>query len=285
VKRCSSGSPPAPIRPASKRRDSRRRSGRDLFRALDINAPVNGVRPDSSVGSITQVESIGRSLNQSLETRLQVTYQPARLSGNVRYTLGEVMNDFDGALTLPPDSLDLSSEWGPSRQDIRHRLQGSINSSLWAGFRVDASLRAQSASPYTITTGLDTNRDGEHNERPAGLGRNSARGASSTNLDMTLTWARPLRRAPAADVARAQQGGPQGRGGGGGGGGRGGQNQGQGGGRAANTPRLEIFARGTNVLNAVNPQRFGGVLTSPFFGLPTSAAAARRLNAGIRLMF
>jgi hypothetical protein len=83
-------------------------------------------------------------------------------------------------------------------------------------------------------------------------------------------------------VARAQQGGPQGRGGGGG---RGGQNQGQGGGRAANTPRLEIFARATNVLNAVNPQRFGGVLTSPFFGLPTSAAAARRVNAGIRLMF
>ena len=259
-----------------------RRTGRDLFRSLDINAPINGVRPDSSVGSITQVASIGRSLNQSLETRLSVTYQPARLSGNVTYTLGEVMNDFDGALTLPPDSSDLSSEWGPSRQDIRHRLRGSINSTLWAGFRFDASLRAQSASPYTITTGLDTNRDGEHNERPAGLGRNSARGASSTNLDMTLTWARPLRRAPAADVARAQQGGPQGRGGGGG---RGGQNQGQGGGRAANTPRLEIFARATNVLNAVNPQRFGGVLTSPFFALPTSAAAARRVNAGIRLMF
>jgi hypothetical protein len=86
-------------------------------------------------------------------------------------------------------------------------------------------------------------------------------------------------------VARALQGGPQGRGGGGGGGG---QNQGQGqrGGRgAANVPRLEIFARATNVLNAVNPQRFGGVLTSPFFGLPTSAAAARRVNTGIRLMF
>jgi len=261
-----------------------RRTGRDLFRSLDRNAPVNGARPLSSAGSITQVESIGRSLNQSLETRLSVTYQPARLSGNVTYTLGEVMNDFDGALTLPPDSSDLSTEWGPSRQDIRHRLQGSINSNLWAGFRFDANLRAQSATPYTITTGLDANRDGEHNERPAGLGRNSARGASSTNLDVTLTWSRPLRRAPAADVARAQQGGPQGRGGGGGGG-RGGQNQGQGGGRAANTPRLEIFARGTNVLNAVNPQRFGGVLTSPFFGLPTSAAAARRVNAGIRLMF
>jgi hypothetical protein len=261
-----------------------RRSGRDLFRSLDVNAPIDGVRPDASLGSITQVESTGRSLNQSLETRLSLTYQPSRLSASVAYTLGEVMDDSDGALALPPDSLDLSGQWGPSRQDIRHRLQGSINSNLWAGFRFDANLRAQSAAPYTITTGLDANRDGEHNERPAGLGRNSARGASSTNLDMTLTWSRPLRRAPAAEVSRSQ--GPQGRGGGGGGGG---QNQGQGqrGGRgaAANTPRLEIFARGTNVLNAVNPQRFGGVLTSPFFGLPTSAAAARRVNAGLRLMF
>jgi hypothetical protein len=111
---------------------------------------------------------------------------------------------------------------------------------------------------------------------------------ASTNLDVTVTWSRPLRRVPAVDVARSQQGGrPQG------GGGGGGQNQGQQGqqgqrggrGAAANVPRLEIFARATNVLNAVNPQRFGGVLTSPFFGLPTPAAAARRINAGIRLMF
>ena len=79
---------------------------------------------DPSVGSVTQVESTGRSLNQSLETRLSLTYQPARLSGSVAYTLGEVMDDSDGALSLPPDSSDLSSEWGPSRQDIRHRSAG-----------------------------------------------------------------------------------------------------------------------------------------------------------------
>ena len=193
------------------------------------------------------------------------------------------MDDSDGALTLPPDSLDLSGQWGPARQDIRHRLQGSINSNLGAGFRFDANLRAQSASPYTITTGLDANRDGESNERPAGVTRNSVRGVSSTNLDMTLTWGRPLRGAPAANVARRGRAtpgaGPRGRrrwaGPGAAGRARG----------AAHAPRLEIFARATNVLNAVNPQRFSGVLTSPFFGLPTSAAAARRVNAGIRLMF
>ena len=261
-----------------------RRTGQDLFRSRDMNAPVRGLRPDLAFGSITQVESTARSRTQSLETRLSLTHQPMRLSSTVAYTLGEALDDSEGALSLPPDSFDLFGEWGPSRQDIRHRLQASINTNLRAGFRLDAAVRAQSASPYTITTGLDANGDGESNERPAGVGRNSARGASSTNLDITITWGRPLRPAPAADVSRSQApGGPQGRGGGGG------QNQGQGqrGGRgaAANVPRFEVFARATNVLNAVNPQRFGGVLTSPFFGLPTSAAAARRVNAGLRVMF
>ena len=112
-----------------------------------MNAPFDGVRPDATVGSITQVESTGRSLTQSLETRLSVTYQPTRLSGSVAYTLGEAMNDFEGALNLPPDSSNLLAEWGPSRQDIRHRFQASVNSNLWAGFRMDANLRALSASP------------------------------------------------------------------------------------------------------------------------------------------
>jgi hypothetical protein len=249
-----------------------RRMGRNLFRSRDVNAPIDGVRPDSSLGTVTQVESRGRSLNHSLVTRLTVTYRPRRLSGSVAYTLGEAMDDSDGTLTLPPDSNDLSGEWGPGRQDIRHRLQGSVNTSLWAGFRVDANLRTQSAPPYTITTGLDLNGDGEHNERPAGIGRNTARGVASTNLDVTLTWGRGYGARRGAEGAQGVQGGGE----------RRGDNR-----RAAPTElvRFEIFARASNVLNAVNPQRFSGVLRSPFFGRPTSAAAARRVNLGMRVLF
>ena len=94
-------------------------------------------------GSITQVESSGRSRTESLETRLTLTYQPSRLSASIGYTLGEGMNDFDGALTLPPDSSNLLAEWGPSRGDIRHRFQASINTNLRAGFRMDANFRAR----------------------------------------------------------------------------------------------------------------------------------------------
>ena len=78
-----------------------------------------------------------------------------------------------------------------------------------------------------------------------------------------------------ADTLESGAGGQEGRGGPG----RGGRNT------PTDVVRLEIFARATNVLNAVNPQRFGGVLGSPFFGLPTSAASARRVNFGTRVLF
>jgi hypothetical protein len=41
----------------------------------------------------------------------------------------------------------------------------------------------------------------------------------------------------------------------------------------------------TNLLNTTNYTRFTGVLTSPFFGLPTGAAAPRRFDVGTRLSF
>ena len=49
--------------------------------------------------------------------------------------------------------------------------------------------------------------------------------------------------------------------------------------------RFEVFARAANVLNLENPQLFSGVLTSPFFGLPTSAGTPRRVVVGTRVWF
>ena len=49
--------------------------------------------------------------------------------------------------------------------------------------------------------------------------------------------------------------------------------------------RFEIYVRASNVLNIVNPQNFSGVVTSPFFGMPTSASAARRVVIGTHVRF
>ena len=127
-------------------------------------------------------------------------------------------------------------------------------------------LRAQSASPYNITTGLDENRDGQTNERPFGFVRNSARGEPTTNVDMGLVWERSVDSRARVNAQR-------------GGGAAAGAAVRRGGGNRApeGILRFEIFARATNVLNLVNPQNFSGVRTSPFFGRATSAAAPRRL--------
>ena len=61
-----------------------------------------------------------------------------------------------------------------------------MTSDIKAGFRVHMNLRAQSEAPYNITTGLDENRDGQTNERPAGMRRNSARGNPTGNVDLGL---------------------------------------------------------------------------------------------------
>jgi hypothetical protein len=248
--------------------------GRNLFRSRDLNAPIGGVRPDATLRNITLLESTARSLNRALEVRLMLNHRPRRFTANIGYTLGEAFNETDGALTLPANSFDLTGEWGPARQDIRHRFSASMNTDLKAGFRMNMFMRAQSAAPYTITTGLDENRDGQINERPFGVGRNSARGDGTVNVDLGLVWEHSVGQRARAQVS-AQRGG--------GGGGRGPGGRGN---RAADgLVRFEIFARATNVLNLVNPQNFSGVMTSDFFGRATSAAAARRLVVGTRLFF
>ena len=49
--------------------------------------------------------------------------------------------------------------------------------------------------------------------------------------------------------------------------------------------RIEVFASASNLFNHVNPIGFSGVMSSPFFGQPTAAMPARRIDVGLRLGF
>jgi hypothetical protein len=251
--------------------------GRNQFRAVNINAPdANGVRPLKDVSTITQFNSNGKS--QSDRLQLSGNYRvPSRgMFFNANYTLGSVRNYADSALQLPASSLDPDAEWGPSGQDVRHRFNALANMPLPMSIRLNVQFQAQSASPYTITSGKDTNGDAVFNDRPAGVGRNTARGAA--RYDMSMRLSKQVSFGPARTAtANALQ-----RGGGGGGGRRGG-----GGPATAGAGRfsMEFYAQGYNVLNRVNYQNFSGNLLSDFFGMPTSASQARRLEVGIQFRF
>jgi len=273
--------------------------GRNQMRAVNINAPatvVTGVdengndlvsylRPDATVGNITQFESTGRSSSDSV--RFNVSYRvPSKnifMQGN--YTLGSVRNDTDSATSLPANNLLPDSEWGPSRQDVRHRLQAMVNVPLVFGVRSSFNLNAQSAAPYTITTGLDDNHDGVLNDRPDGVGRNTVRGTATWQLNMRVT--------KTIGIGGGSASGP----GGGFTGGRGGrpgvseQRGNAAGGRNGNSAALgsryslELFVSADNVFNTVNYLGYVGNMRSQYFLQPTAAQAARRVQVGMGFRF
>jgi hypothetical protein len=273
-----------------------RQHGTNQFRSLNINAPVDGVRPIAGFDNISQIESIGESKTLGFEISGNFNYQPRRMFSFFHYRYGRSENDGTES-SLPFDSNNLAAEWGPASNDIRHNVMWGVNAPIAFGFRTNFNVRYTSAPPYTITEGIDLNDDGVfYNDRPAGVGRNTARGDDALTMDLRLSWSKGFG-APRTPVGPGggpiMRGGPPG-GGGGGGGRRGGSGGGGGGGgpmMMMGGPgeqrrfTLEIFTQVNNLTNAVNFGGYSGVLTSRNFGLPSSAQAPRRIELGTRLGF
>ena len=92
-----------------------------------------------------------------------------RLSLNGNYSLAKAQGDMDGfgATGLPMNSYDLSTEYGRTSGDVRHRftLIGTITSPWW-GLVFNPFIIANTGPPFNITTGQDLNLDRAFNERP-----------------------------------------------------------------------------------------------------------------------
>jgi hypothetical protein len=275
----------------------------DEFRAVNLNAKVNGVVPYPTLGIITYVDAVGEAKSQGIDLSMNLNYAPKRIFGTINYRLAKAMNDGDSATSLPVNGGNLDAEWGPARGDVRHRIFGFASVPLKYGLRSNLNMRYESGTPYNITTGLDDNADNVLNDRPAGVGRNSARGDGQLNIDLRLSWQKSLGQARGGDqgpggpgggpvIVRAPGGGPGGGGGGrgpggGGGGGGGGFGGGGFGGPGGNNGRvnLELFAQVSNLTNTVNYRSYSGVLTSRFFGQALSSAEPRRIELGMRVGF
>ena len=297
--------------------------GRNQMRSININQPVpmitgtdqdgqdliTFVRPDPAVGNITQYDSTGKSDSDRITFtgNYRVPQKAIFFGGN--YTLGFAKNHADSATALPVNSLNPDAEWGPSRQDIRHRIQAQVNLPLRWGIRANGNVNAQSGAPYNITTGLDTNRDGVFNERPLGYTRNSARGQATWTVSMRLQKQFALGRRdsgngggggfPGGGGLPGGGGGPRGGGPGGGGGGVGHQRGPGGGGGGGNRGgnfnggnnnqnsryNMELFVSADNLFNNVNYGGYSGNQLSHFYLQPTTAQAARRVQIGMGFRF
>ena len=255
--------------------------GEHLLRGRNVNAPdAFGTRPDPNAGNVTQVESTGRSASHMLFTSLNLNLPWHRTNLFLNYSLARARNDSDGAFSLPANNFDLASEWGPSPNDVRHGASSLLSMDLWKGLKISTLVNASSGLPYNVTTGFDDNGDTVSNDRPAGLGRNSARGTGRWEAGGRLSWTFGFGERKGGGTGGGPQimirtiGGPAPE-----------SMGGFSGGAEGKRWRFELFVAGTNLLNHTNPLGYSGVMTSPFFGQPTSALAGRRMEVGTRFYF
>jgi len=255
-------------------------TGWNRLRGRNVNAPVDGERPDPSLGTVTQVESTARMTIDSVQVGMNWSVPARRLFLFANYAWNDQHNDTDGPFSLPADSYNPGAEWARAAGVPRHIASAVFNSNLTNSLRLGVSTMRRSGTPYTITTGSDDNGDTVFTDRPAGVGRNSATTPGMWDMAARLTYAFGF----GARGASAAGAGPQMimiRGGSAGDllGGM------PGGGADNKRIRLELFVGASNILNVVNPMGYSGVMTSPFFMQPTAAAPARKVDFGMKIGF
>jgi hypothetical protein len=207
------------------------------------------------------------------------------------YQLASARNFADTATMLPSDSTNPDADWGPSAQDVRHRIFFNFNTPIARGVRAGFNMQGASALPYNIITGFDGNGDTVFNDREAGVTRNSGRGAVQWTANLRLNRSIGLggTRSGPPNMPMPPPPPPQGGamaqrvGAGGPGGGDGpqmvvmeGTNQ---------RYRLDLYLNIQNLFNRTNYNAFVGNQQSQFFGQATSAAPARRIEVGASVTF
>jgi hypothetical protein len=244
--------------------------GLHLILSRNINVPrfpvsagvPNQGRPNPSFGNISRYESSGDSYYHGLLVSLNRRFK-RWIGGRVSYTLSKAIDNTGNAFFFTPqNNFNLRDERGRSDNDQRHVLavSGTLaapetgGDGMWrriiAGFQLSPIFRYGSALPFNIVRGDDLNFDGNTNDRPTGVGRNTGEGFDFASLDIRLS-----RRIRFAEHAG-----------------------------------LEVIAEAFNLFNRANFQLPNGTIgtgatPSSRFGQPNGAADPRQIQFGLRLSF
>jgi hypothetical protein len=139
--------------------------GVHLLRTRNINAPVDGIKPQPDQGPLFVYESTGKSNRNEVRFNVRTGFsQRFTLFGN--YTLAHTKSDVDGVAS-PSDPYNLAIDYGRSSNDVRHNIfvGGSITT-FW-NIRLNPFVNISSGRPFNITTGQDINGDSVFTDRPA----------------------------------------------------------------------------------------------------------------------
>jgi hypothetical protein len=229
--------------------------GVHLFRALDVNAPIAGVRPDTNLFLERVVESIGLLRSNSVIASVQGRVKKA-VKFKAQYTLSRSDDNTDGPLVLPANSSNLGPEWGRSSFDMRHRFVLAGTSDLPGAFRLGLMLVANSGAPFNITTGSDDNGDGVANDRPPGVTRNTGDGPGFVQTDLRVSKLFNFYKGALnkdGDVSGFR--------------------------------KMELSFDAFNLFNHTNLTNIIGEVSSPRFGQATSALPGRTIQMSLRFNF
>lgn len=229
--------------------------GVHLFRALDVNAPLAGVRPDPNLFLERVVESTGLLRSNALIASLQGWIGKA-VKFKAQYTFSRSDDNTDGALALPADSRNLGPEWGRSSFDVQHRFVLASTSNLPAAFKLGLMLVANSGTPFNITTGSDDNGDGVANDRPPGVTRNTGQGPGFLQTDLRVSKVFNFYKGPLNSD-----------------------------GDVSGFTKMELTFDAFNLFNHTNLTNIIGEVSSPRFGQATNALPARTIQMSLRFSF
>jgi len=132
----------------------------------------------------------------------------------------------------------------------------------------------RNGNPWDITAGVDLDRDGNNQDRPAGLQKNSGGTKSEANLAIVNAFRQSRTLAPITmeqlsrtsadrlvDLRATKQF------------------------QIRSRTRVEVFLEAYNLLNGVNYENPSGVITSGSFTSYTTARDARQIQWGARIQF
>lgn len=229
--------------------------GVHLFRALDVNAPLAGVRPDPNLFLERVVESTGLLRSNALIASLQGRVKKA-VKFKAQYTFSRSDDNTNGPLVLPADSRNLGPEWGRSSFDVRHRFVLAGTAALPAAFKLGLMVVANSGAPFNITTGSDDNGDGVANDRPLGVTRNTGDGPGFMQTDLRVSKVFNFFKGPLNSD-----------------------------GDVSGFTKMELSFDAFNLFNHTNLTNIIGEISSPRFGQATNALPARTIQMSLRFSF
>jgi hypothetical protein len=253
---------------------------RDLQTGRDANLPRQGPlatnpRPYPQFSSVTLINSLTGSNYDALQAQLRKRYKAT--TWQVSYTFSKAISDNtndNASFNTDPFNTFGNDDRGLDENDRRQSLSVSAIAPLPWGIQFATIVSLRNGVPWDITAGVDLDRDGNNQDRPAGLIKNSGGIASEANLSIINAFRQSRNLAPigmeqltrtsrdrVVDLRATKQFGlgPQ--------------------------ARFDVFLEAYNLLNTVNFENPTGVITSGSFTVYTTARDARQIQWGARFQF